>query len=223
MDFQLDIILESWQLLLRGAGVAVGISLIGMVVAVGLGMVIAALRLSRVWLLRTIAFIYIQFFRGTALYVFILWIFFGFTIVTGLQLGPVLAAVIALGMLNSAYMAEIYRSGLSAVAPGQYEAARSLGLTTTQMYRDVIIPQAIPVVIPAALNLYIDLLKDTSLVGVIGVVDVMRVAQRLSNFYFRPFEFYTAAAVIYGVLILFVSRVVVARVEKISRRHQLPS
>ncbi len=221
--FQLQIILDSLQPLLQGAAVAVGVALASMVVAVILGAIVASLRLSRFWLLHVPAFVYIQFFRGTSLFVFILWLFFGLTIVTGFKLGPFLAAVIALGMLNSAYMAEIYRSGLSAVKPGQYEAARALGLTRFQMYWDVIIPQAVPVIIPSAMNLFTDVLKDSSLIGVIGVVDIMRVTQRLANFYFRPFEFYTAAAVIYAVIILFVSRVLVVRVERHFRRSQAHS
>lgn len=221
--FQIDIILESWRLLLQGTGVAIGVALISMVVAVILGLVVVAFRLAPVWWLRVPAFVYIQFFRGTSLYVFILWLFFGLAIVTGLQLKPVTAAVIVLGMLNSAYMAEIYRSGLSAVSKGQFEAARAVGLTSVQAYRDVIVPQAIPVIIPAAMNLFIDLLKDSALVGVIGVVDLMRVAQRLSNFYFRPFEFYTAVALIYAVIILFLSRVVVVRVEKYFGRSRARS
>lgn len=220
MDFQVGIILESWRLLLQGTGVAVGVALVSMTVAVVLGMFVVALRLAPFWWLRVPAFAYIQFFRGTALYVFILWLFFGFTIVTGIQLGPFLAAVIALGVLNSAYMAEVYRSGLSAVSKGQYEAANALGLTTFQVYRDIIVPQAIPVIIPSAMNLFIDLLKDSALVGVIGVVDLMRVTQRLANFYFRPFEFYTAAAIIYAAIILFFSRVIATRIERYYRRSQ---
>ena len=206
LDFQLDIIIESWRLLLRGTGIALGVSVISMIVAVILGALVAAMRLSSVWWLRVPAFAYIQFFRGTSLYVFILWLFFGLTIVTGLQLGPLVAAVAALGILNSAYMAEVYRSGLSAVGKGQYEAANAMGLTLFQRYWDVVIPQAIPVIIPSAMNLFIDLVKDSALVGVIGVADLMRVTQRLANFYFRPFEFYTAIAVIYILLTVLLSQ-----------------
>ena len=219
-DFQFNIIFESWRLILQGTGIAVGVALISMVVTVILGLIVVICRLANVWWLRWLAYAYIQFFRGTALYVFILWLFFGLTIVTGLQLGPLVAAVTALAVLYSAYMAEVYRSGLKAVSKGQHEAGRALGLSTFQIYRDIVIPQAIPVIIPSAMNLFIDLLKDSSLVGVIGVVDLMRVAQRLSNFYFRPFEFYTAAAVIYAIIVLFLSRVVAVRLERYFRRHQ---
>jgi His/Glu/Gln/Arg/opine family amino acid ABC transporter permease subunit len=221
--FQWGLILDSLELMLQGAGIAIGVALAAMLFALILGAIVAGLRLSRFWFLRGPAFIYIQFFRGTSLFVFILWLFFGLTIVTGFRLGPFMAAVIALGMLNSAYMAEIYRSGLSAVRSGQYEAARALGLTPLQMYWDVIFPQAIPVIIPSAMNLFTDLLKDSALVGVIGVADLMRVTQRLANFHFRPLEFYTAAAVIYAAIILFVSRVLVIRVERYFRRSQARS
>jgi His/Glu/Gln/Arg/opine family amino acid ABC transporter permease subunit len=221
--FQLDIILDSLDLMLQGAAIAVGVALTAMLVALILGAIVAALRLSRFWILRAPAFLYIQFFRGTSIFVFILWLFFGLTIVTGIRLGPFVAAVIALGMLNSAYMAEIYRSGLSAVRSGQHEAARALGLTSLQMYWDVVIPQAVPVIIPAAMNLFTDVLKDSSLIGVIGVADLMRVTQRLANFHFRPLEFYTAAAVIYAAIILFVSRFLVVRVERHFRRSQAQS
>lgn len=221
--FQFNLIFDSWQPLLKGTGVALGVALISMLVAVMLGLVLATMRLSPFWLLRVPAYAYIQFFRGATLYVLILWLFFGLTVVTGLKLGPIIAAIIALGTLNSAYMAEIYRSGLSAVKLGQYEAARALGLTPLQMYWDVIIPQAIPVIIPASMNLFTDLLKDSALVGVVGVEDIMRVVQRLANYYFRPFEFYTAAAVLYAAIILFISRVVVVRVERYFRRSQAHS
>ncbi|MBE7470610.1 MAG: nickel transporter [Anaerolineae bacterium] len=221
--FQWSIVLDSLELMLQGAGIAIGVALAAMLLAVVLGALVAGLRLSRFWFLRGPAFVYIQFFRGTSLFVFILWLFFGLTIVTGIRLGPFVAAVIALGVLNSAYMAEIYRSGLSAVRPGQYEAARALGLTSWHMYFDVIFPQTVPVIIPSAMNLFTDLLKDSALVGVIGVADLMRVTQRLANFHFRPLEFYTAAAAIYALIILFVSRVLAVRVERYYRRSQARS
>ncbi|GAB4408867.1 MAG: amino acid ABC transporter permease [Anaerolineae bacterium] len=221
--FQWSIVLDSLELMLQGAGIAIGVALAAMLLAVVLGALVAGLRLSRFWFLRGPAFVYIQFFRGTSLFVFILWLFFGLTIVTGIRLGPFVAAVIALGVLNSAYMAEIYRSGLSAVRPGQYEAARALGLTSWHMYFDVIFPQTVPVIIPSAMNLFTDLLKDSALVGVIGVADLMRVTQRLANFHFRPLEFYTAAAAIYALIILFVSRVLAVRVERYYRRSHARS
>jgi polar amino acid transport system permease protein len=110
-------------------------------------------------------------------------------------------------------MAEIYRSGVGAVPPGQFEAARALGMSPLQVYRDIVAPQALVVIVPAAMNLYVDLLKDSALVSVVGVEDVMRAADRLSKFYFRPFEFFTAASAFYVATILLFSRVIARRVE----------
>lgn len=211
--FRFDLILHSWNLLVAGVGVTIGVSLLSMVLALTLGLVVAGMRLSRFPSLWIPAFMYIQLFRGTSLYVFILWLYFGLAIATGINMPAVLAAVICLGMLNSAYMAEIYRAGLSAVPRGQFEAARALGLSKFHLYWDVVSPQALAVIIPAAANLFVDLLKDSSLVGVVGVDDLMRTADRLSRFYFRPFEFFTAATGVYVAAVLFFSRFVVARVE----------
>lgn len=211
--FRLDLILQSWKPLLAGLQVAIGVSVVSMVLALVLGLVIAAMRLSRFSVLSVPAFAYIQLFRGTSLYIFLLWLYFGLAIATGINMAPAVAAIICLGMLNSAYMAEIYRAGFGAVPKGQFEAARALGLNHFHLYTDVIVPQALAVVIPSATNVFVDLLKDSALVGVVGVNDLMRAADRLSKFYFRPFEFFTAASALYVAVILLFSRVVVRRLE----------
>jgi His/Glu/Gln/Arg/opine family amino acid ABC transporter permease subunit len=211
--FRADLILDGGWLLLGGLGVAVGVALAAMVVAMVLGLVVAALRQAPSPWLWVPAFAYIQVFRGTSLYVFILWVYFGLAMATGVALPAVGAAVLCLGMLHSAYMAEIYRAGLSAVSRGQYDAARALGLSWVHIYRDVVAPQALAVIVPAAANLFVDVLKDSALVGVVGVNDVMRVADRLTRFYFRPFEFFTAATGLYVATVLLVSSVVVRRLD----------
>ncbi len=212
--FRADLVLAGGRLLLAGLGVAVGVAVAAMAVAVIVGLVVAALRQARSPWLWVPAFAYIQLFRGTSLYVFILWVYFGLAMATGVALPPVGAAVVCLGMLHSAYMAEIYRAGLSAVPRGQFEAARALGLSGFSLYRDVVAPQALAVIVPAAANLFVDVLKDSALVGVVGVNDVMRVADRLTRFYFRPFEFFTAAAGLYVATILAFSHLVARRLDE---------
>lgn len=211
---RIDLVLASGSLLLRGLTVAVAVAAASMALALILGLVVAALRQARSAWLWVPAVAYIQLFRGTSLYVFILWVYFGVAMVTGLALPAVVAAVICLGMLHSAYMAEIYRAGLRAVPRGQLDAARALGLSRFHMYRDVVAPQALAVIVPAAANLFVDVLKDSALVGVVGVDDVMRVADRLTRFYFRPFEFFTAATGLYVVTILLFVRLVVRRLDE---------
>jgi His/Glu/Gln/Arg/opine family amino acid ABC transporter permease subunit len=208
MDLRLDLVWNARTPLLEGALMTVWVALLALVVALLLGLPLAVLRMSRVKILQLPAFLYIQFFRGTALYVLILWVFFGLSIAIGLNLKPFQAAVICLGLLNSAYMAEVYRTGLATVGFGQWEAARSVGIGELATFRLVVLPQALRVIIPSAANLFVDMLKDAAIVGVVGVWDLMKQADRLTKFHFRPFEFYTASALIYFILVFLAARLV---------------
>jgi len=218
MGLRTDLIWNARIPLLQGTLVTLEVAILALIFALVVGLPIALLRMSRFKLLQLPAFLYIQVFRGTALYVLILWVFFGLSMAFGLNLPPFQAAVICLGLLNSAYMAEVYRTGLATVGFGQWEAARSLGISEAPIFRHVVLPQALRVVIPTAANLFIDMLKDAAIVGVVGVWDLMKQADRLTKYHFRPFEFYTASALIYFVLVLFFAWLV-SRIEKRFSRH----
>jgi His/Glu/Gln/Arg/opine family amino acid ABC transporter permease subunit len=220
MTFKWDIIWKGRSLLFQGTQITILVALVALGVALVLGLPIALLRSSRSKILSLPAFLYIQFFRGTSLYVLILWIFFGLAIAFQINFAPFTAAVVSLGLLNSAYMAEVYRTGLGTVGFGQWEAARSLGLGGPAIFRLVVLPQAIRVVLPSAANLFVDMLKDAAIVGVVGVWDLMKQADRLTRSYFRPFEFYTAAAVVYFVVVFAFSRLVGVLEKRYSRHVQ---
>lgn len=220
MDFRFDIILGAWKPLLYGTLVTLEVAFLALIAALVLGLPLALGRASRLKVLSVPAFAFIQFFRGTALYVLILWVFFGLAIAFGINLAPFPAAVLCLGLLNSAYMAEVYRTGLGTVGFGQHEAARSLGLREGAIFRLVVLPQALRIIIPSAANLFVDMLKDAAIVGVVGVWDLMKQADRLTKFHFRPFEFYTASAVIYFVLVFAFSRLVGVLEKRYSRHVQ---
>jgi His/Glu/Gln/Arg/opine family amino acid ABC transporter permease subunit len=218
MTFRFDLIWNARAPLLSGMWITLEVSLLALFVALVVGMPLALARASRWKVLSVPAFLFIQFFRGTALYVLILWVFFGLAIAFGINLAPFGAAVLCLGLLNSAYMAEVYRTGLGTVGFGQYEAARSLGVSELPIFRLIVLPQALRIVIPSAANLFVDMLKDAAIVGVVGVWDLMKQADRLTKFHFRPFEFYTASAVIYFLLVFAFARLV-AVLEKRYSRH----
>jgi ABC-type amino acid transport system permease subunit len=93
------------------------------------------------------------------------------------------------------------------------EAAAALGLSRVQTYRDVVAPQLFPVILPATANLFVDLLKDSAIIGVVGIEDLMRSADRLAKFHFHPFEFFTAASALYAAVVLLFSRTVARRLE----------
>jgi His/Glu/Gln/Arg/opine family amino acid ABC transporter permease subunit len=201
--------------------VTIEVAFLALIVAMVLGLPLAMMRSSRLKILSMPAFLYIQFFRGTSLYVLILWVFFGLAIAFGINFAPFAAAVLCLGLLNSAYMAEVYRTGLNTVGFGQWEAARALGVGPIPIFRLVVLPQAFRVIIPSAANLFVDMLKDAAIVGVVGVWDLMKQADRLTKFHFRPFEFYTAAAVIYFLVVFGFSRLVGVLERRYSRHVQI--
>lgn len=173
------------------------VAALSMVVAMGLGLVLALLRNSRNPIVQAPARIYVGFFRSLPLYVFLLWVYYGFKVAFGLSLAAVQAAVLALGLISAAYMSEIFRSGLMAVDRGQYEAGVSIGLTNGQLYRRVVLPQVFRTVLPASMNQFVGILKGATIVGIIGVFDLMYFARTSAALTFKPFEFYSVAGVIF--------------------------
>ena len=116
--------------------------------------------------------------------------------------------MLGLGLLYGAFLAEVFRSGLQAVPAGQREAAYTLGLSRWQTASSIVIPQAVRIVIPALANSYVGMLKDATLVSVLGLNEIMRTAETVVVTTFRPFEVYTFVAGVYLVLVLVFSRLV---------------
>ena len=201
----------------RGLSVTVRIALFSVVFSLALGLVVALIRMAP-GPLGVIGFVYIQVFRALSLYVYILFIYFGVAAATGLNLDPIPAGVVSLTLLNSAYMAEIYRAAIQAIDPGQREAARSLGLGSVQTFATVVFPQAWRIAIPSLVNQFTDIIKDSSVVALIGAPDLMYQTIERVSFYQRPFEFYTTVAGIYLVMVVIVAQLA-RRLEKRLQRH----
>jgi ABC-type amino acid transport system permease subunit len=155
---------------------------------------------------------YIQFFRGIPQYVFLIWLYYGVAMLTGINFAPIQAGIIALTLQYGGYLAEIFRAGIEAIGKGQTESALSVGLSRAQTYRYIILPQAFRIILPPTANMFIGMLKDSSLVSIIGVMELMRTTTVKSNLYFRPFEFFTTAALIY-IALTFVFSTLVNRLE----------
>lgn len=163
-----------------GIGYTIVITVCSVLIGIVLGMLFALMRLSNNRILHWIAVCYIEFIRGTPQMVQILFVYFGIGyIIKGLS--ALVAGIIAIGLNSGAYVAEDIRSGINSVAKGQTEAARSLGLSRSKTYHYVIIPQAIKNIWPALGNEFITLLKDSSLVSVIGVAELMYQTQLVQN------------------------------------------
>lgn len=167
----------------RGALLTLAVSIVGMAIAVALGLTTALVRLYGAAWARRMASVYIEIFRGTPLLIQLFLLFYGLPHV-GIQMHPFVAAVVGLGMNYGACEAEIYRSGILAIPRTQYEAARALGLSHWQSLRHVILPQAFRVALPPSTNDFIALLKDSSLVSVITMVELTASYGQLASTYF---------------------------------------
>jgi His/Glu/Gln/Arg/opine family amino acid ABC transporter permease subunit len=187
------------------AGQTIFISAVAMFFALVLGMVMAALSQVPGRLIPGLVRAYVEVFRNTPLLIQIFIVYFGLP-QFGLRFSPFLSGISALVLYTSAYNTEVFRAGLEAVPRGQHEAALSTGLSGLQTMRHVIVPQALRISFPALGNNLVSLVKNSSLVSVIGMVDLMFVANDISFNNFRTFEIYGATAILYVVLVLALTR-----------------
>jgi His/Glu/Gln/Arg/opine family amino acid ABC transporter permease subunit len=206
--------------LLSGIGNMVVIAVCSFALAIVGGLILASLRRSRSLPVRWAAFVAIQVMRGVALYVLLLWLFFGLAASGGYQFNPIPTGILALSLLNSAYLAEIFRAGYEAVPEGQREAAAAIGLGPMTSFLRIQLPQITQITLPAMGNVFIDIIKDTSVLSVVGVTELLRETQRWAQFYSLPFEFYTAAALVYLAIVLAVG-FGWRRLERYAGRHLL--
>ena len=184
--------------LLFGLGVTLKISAISLVLAFLIGLITAVLRLSDLVMGRIIARSYLELVRNTPLLIQIFFIYFVLGPVLGLDRFP--AAVLALSLFEGAYASEIFRSGILAVEQGQIEAAASLGLNRYQIFRLIILPQAIRTILPPLTSQAISLVKDSALVSTIAIYDLTMQAQALISETFLTFEIWFTVAILYLVI-----------------------
>ena len=158
---------------------------------------------------------YVEIFRAIPVLVLLLWIYYGLPSIFGgsLSFNPFVAGVITLVLHESAFISEIYRSGIQAIKKGQIEAAKSLGLNETLVFIKIVLPQAVRIITPALLNQGIYILKMSSLISVIGLGDLTRRANELIVTTYRPLEIYSFLVLEYLILVIFASYLV-RRIEK---------
>lgn len=208
MEFDFQLVQNSLPLLLMGAGITIKITALSVAVGIIIGLFMGVARIARFRIFRIIAAIYVDFFRGTPLLIQIFLVYFALPLLTGQRSDPYVAAISACGLNSGAYVAEIFRSGIQSIDRGQMEAGRSLGMTWVQTMRYIIIPQAFKRVIPQLGNEFIALLKDSSLVSVIGFEELTRRGQLIIAKTYASVEIWTCVAIIYLVMTLSISRFV---------------
>ena len=219
MDFALV-----WQhklFLLNGALVTIQLTCGALVIGIILGCLAGMGRISLNRFIRGISSVYVYVLRGTPMLLQIFFVYFGlpqiYLALTGSPFipSPIKAGIIALGINSGAYVAEIVRAGIQAVPKGQMEASRSLGMTRAQAMRDVILPQALRKVIPPLCNEFIVLLKDTSLVSVIGAGELMYSAKVMGARYYDYVQFLFGAGMVYLILTFIISQTLAALERKL--------
>ena len=219
-------------LLLDGLKMTVIISLVSILIGMVIGLLVCLMKLSRNVVLRAIAGVYIWVIRGTPMLVQALMVFFGLpqliqlTIDPGFRMDSLTAGIITLSLNAGAYLAEIYRGGIMAVPKGQSEAARSLGLSKSKTMLKVVLPQAIKFSIPSLVNQFIITIKDTSILTVIGMTEIVNRAQAFVGTTFVFFETYSMVALMYLAIIsilMIISRYVEKKLKyeaKRGKRHR---
>jgi len=218
MTFDMNLVVNSFPLLLIGAGVTIQITVLSTAIGFVIGLIVGVARISNLRVLRMLSEVYVEFFRGTPLLVQIFLFYFALPVITGQRIDPFIAAISACGINSGAYVAEIFRAGIQSVDDGQMEAGRSLGMTWLQTMRYIIVPQAFKRVIPPLGNEFIAMLKDSSLVSVIGFEELTRRGQLIIAKTYGSFEIWMSVAVIYLVMTLTISRFV-AYLERRYRVH----
>jgi polar amino acid transport system permease protein len=184
---------------LQAAVIVLILTILIIVVSWVCGLLAAMGKASNVGVFRRASAFYIWFIRGTPALIQIFIVYFGLP-QFGIRLSPFVAGVVALGVNGGAYVAEIIRSGLSAIPKGQMESSLALGMSRFDAMFRIILPQVVRIILPAITNEAISTLKNTSLLSTITVVELTLYAQTIIATTFRPFEFYIATAVIYLVL-----------------------
>ncbi len=192
------------------------VTVLSIIFSLVLGLMAGLGRISRNVLVNRIATIYIEVIRGIPLLVQLFYIYYALAKL--MQVSYIAAAVIAMTVCYGAYMGEIFRAGIQAIPKGQMEAALALGMSRSQALRKVILPQAMRVVLPPIGNEFIALLKDSSLVSILAVSDLLRRGREFASKTFTYFETYTVVALVYLVLTLFFSRLVGIMEERLQKR-----
>ena len=191
----IDYLLKITPVIANGLGVTVSLFLIVLVLSLPAGILASLLRLSPIGIVRKIMALYVYVMRGTPLMLQILFIYYGLPFIPyiGVQLDDTTAAVISFVLNYAAYLCEIFRGGIQSIPKGQYEGAKVLGFTYVQTMRKIILPQVIKRVLPPLANETINLLKDTSLVYILAMNDVLRITRGIVQRDFDTSAFIVAA------------------------------
>ncbi|GGD08571.1 amino acid ABC transporter permease [Aureimonas glaciei] len=215
--FNIDVLWQSLPRLLEGLWVTIALGALSIALGLVGGMVLALVRLYGAAPFRFLAVAYIDVFRALPVLVWLVIVYYAFPFI-GIRWSPFVSACFALTTVSSAYTAEIYRAGIEAIPRGQFEAAQSIGLSAWNVMRDVVLPQAIRIVIPPLTNNSINVMKDTALASVVALPDLLKQATQSQALAANPTPL-IGAAILYLLLLLPLVRLVARFESRYSKRE----
>ncbi|KFX04826.1 ABC transporter permease [Pectobacterium betavasculorum] len=203
MHYQWDfsLVWDNIPVLLKGLGVTLELWLIAGVLGAALGLVLGIFRVFGKRWLSLPARLFVEIFRNTPVLIQLIWFYYAFPVLVGVQFSTFAAAALALTLYSAAYCTEIFRAGLQSIDHGQWEGAKALGMRHTVILRRVVLPQVLRNMLPALTNRMIELAKVTSLASILAVNELIYQGRLLSSTYYRPLEILTVVALLYFVLI----------------------
>jgi polar amino acid transport system permease protein len=198
-------VLQHFDMLVLGLVNTIKIAIISIVIGVAVGLVLAFMRLSHRRVVRYPATAFIEFYRNTPPIVHFFWFFYALPVVVNISLDPFVAAVLALSTQSGAFYAEVFRGGIVSIEKGQWEGARALGMSRSQLMRRIVLPQAVTRMVPPFVERSFELTKTTALASTLAYADLLYQAMQVNSQTFRPLEVYTVVALMYLILLLSVS------------------
>jgi polar amino acid transport system permease protein len=212
--FRQDPYLEIIRFVPDGILITFEVTVMSIMLALVIGLFTGLGRIAKNPIINGIASLYVEVIRGIPLLVQLFYIYFALGRI--IQMPPMPSAVLAMAICYGAYMGEIFRAGIQSIPKGQTEAARSLGMSTAQSMYHIILPQAFKMILPPVGNEFVALLKDSSLVSILAVSDLLRRGREYASQSFAYFETYTMVALVYLIITLFFSKLISIMEERIS-------
>jgi polar amino acid transport system permease protein len=208
MELDFSPLLDSWRFLASGLGLTILLSITAVISSLVLGLAVGLGRLYGPTWLSAILVFYIDSMRAIPVFVVLVWIYFAVPIISGHTFAPFWAALTGITIHVAPYVAEVVRAGLTSIRKGQSQAGLAIGMSSSQILRHILLPQAIVRMLPALGSIISVTIKDTAIAAVIAVPELMRQAETLAGQTYRPIEIFTAVMVIYFLLIFPITRFV---------------
>ena len=217
MEKVIKLLAKYYPVYLSGLWGTLWISAVTVLSGALLGMLVALMRMSRSKLLNGIAGAYVEILRGTPILLQLYFFWIGLPKLVPFELSDTQCIVAALAVNASAFISEIIRAGIAAVDKGQWEAARSIGLSESHMMTHVILPQAVRNILPAMCNEFVTIIKETSILGMVGIVELMFRAQSIAKQTYIFLEPYVIAAIMYFIIVFPLSKIIAAVERRMSK------